>query len=306
MESDVIMFGNRGRVYVLVGLAVGIIIIGYGIREMMNPHLAEVTPRVEVVREETRSTDIVVAARSITRGQAIVKADLTSVHPSGVPPTNAETSVESVVGQFAIVEIPANSAILSSKISVDPAAAGLAAMVPVGYRAIEMRTTDEIAVGNFLRPGDHVDIALVLRETVLPKQTEARQIADGNPSESNTVLQDIRVLAVGDVLTGADAPAPQPETAGGHRPEPPHAVTLAMTPDQIGRYALASSLGVLQLSLRNPADLQTVSVGPVVLSDIRGVTPPSAAATNLGNRPIELIIGNKMRHIFSSNSDAKQ
>ena len=119
------------------------------------------------------------------------------------------------------------------------------------------------------------------------------------------MLQDIVILAVGDALTSAMTP-PAQETAGGHKAEPPHAVTLAMTPDQIGRFTLASSLGTLHLALRNPHDLETIAVGAVTLSDIRGVTPPAAGATSQGSRPIELIIGNKMHHIFSSNPEVKQ
>jgi pilus assembly protein CpaB len=260
---------------------------------------------MDVAREQTRPADIIVAAHRIARGKPIDKDDLTSVQSTGARPANAETSINALIGKFAIVDISQGTTVLSTHISADPAAAGLAIMVPPGYRAIEMRTTDEIAVGNFLRPGDHVDLELVLRETVLPKQTDAQAAADGNPSESNTVLQDVQVLAVGDVLTSAVTPPAPQETASGRKVEPPHAVTLAMTPDQIGRFMLASSLGTIHLALRNPMDTQTMAAGAVILNDIRGATPPGTGMTSQGNRPIELIVGNKMHHIFSSNPSAK-
>ncbi len=299
------MFGNISRLQIYIGLAFGILIMAYGIRQMTNTHINEVVQTVDVAREQVHEPDIIVASHLIPRGKILSKDDLTSVPVSGMRPANAETSIAATIGKFAVTDIPADAAIISTQISADPAAAGLAVMVPTGYRAIEMRTTDEIAVGNFLRPGDHVDIELVLREAVLPKQTDAQQATLGNPSESNTVLQDVRVLAVGDLLTSAVTPPPAQETAGGHKPEPPHGVTLAMTPDQIARYMLASSLGTLHLSLRNPSDLQAVSLGSVTLPDIRGATPPSTAATSQGDRPIELIVGNKMHHIFSSNPGTK-
>jgi hypothetical protein len=49
-----------------------------------------------------------------------------------------------------------------------------------------------------------------------------------------------------------------------------------------------------------------VTAGAVTLPDIRGAAPPGAGAIGQGNRPIELIVGNKMHHIFSSNPGAGQ
>jgi pilus assembly protein CpaB len=299
------MFDNISKTHLYIGLAFGILIMAYGIREMTNNRTNAVSETINVVREQTAPANIIVSARPITRGAPLSKDDLTSVQPTGSRPANAEMSIASLVGKFAVADIQEGAVILSTQVASDPAAAGLAVMVPVGYRAIEMRTTDEIAVGNFLRPGDHVDLELVLRENVLPKQTDARQAADGNPSESNTVLQNVQVLAIGDTLSSAVTPPAPQETASGRKVEPPHAVTLAMTPDQISRFMLASSLGTIHLALRNPTDPQTITVGAVTLGDIRGAPPPGAGAISQGNRPIELIIGNKMHHIFSSNPNAK-
>ncbi len=295
---------NISRIQIYVGMAAGILIIAYGMHQMANNKVA--MPQVaEAPHETVQPSAIIVAARPIARGKAITTDDLRTIQSPGVRPVGAEMSAAAVIGRYAVTDIPAESTVLANQISADPTAAGLAVMVPVGYRAIEMRTNDEIAVGNFLRSGDHVDIELVLRENVLPKQTEAQEAAEGNPSESRTLLQDVRVLAVGDAL-GAPVAAPAAEGAPSRKAEPPLAVTLAMTPDQITQFMLAKNLGTLHLALRNPADIQTIAVGPATLPDIRGPTPPGAAAIAEGDRPIELIVGNKMHHIFSSNPSVKQ
>jgi len=286
---------------VYAGLALGIVIVIYGVHEMMSANKPVSTQNAYSGTSDPKP-QTVVATRHIARGDIVTNDDVRRVEVD-IRPSGAEGAIGTVVGKFAIVDIAAGAPVMSAAISPDRSAAGLAVMVPAGYRAIEMRTTDEIAVGNFLRPGDHVDLELVLRETVLPRQTDAELKTDGNPSESRTVLQDVEVLAVGDTLESV-APSPA-DNAAGRKPEPPHGVTLAMTPDQINLFTLASSLGTLHLALRHLGDPQTIATGAATLSDIRGPTPPGAGATSEGNRPIELIIGNKMHHIFSSNPSEK-
>ncbi len=298
------MNGDNKKLIIYAGLFFGIIIIIYGLIKLINEKPAAVQQVSVVAQEQVAPSNIVVAHKLILRGAKIGADDLAAIKPPGARPANAETSVQGLVGKFAVADIAPDAAILSSDVSADPTAAGLAVMVPAGFRAIEMRTNDEIAVGNFLRPGDHVDIELVLRETVLPKQTDAMEHVEGNPSEGRTLLQDVRVLAVGETLSNVATP-PQ-ENAAGRKVEPPHAVTLAMTPDQITQFTLAGSLGTLRLALRNPTDTENISIGSATLSDIRGPTPPGAGAANQGGRPIELIVGNKIRHIYSSNPSEKQ
>ncbi len=181
----------------------------------------------------------------------------------------------------------------------------MAQTVPSGFRAVSLRTNDEIAVSNFVLPGDHVDIDLVMRENVLPKQSEGQEKTDGNPSESRTLLQDVTVLTVGDTLSAA-APVAAAEQTTGRKPDPPHSVTLALTPDQAAQLMLARSLGSLYLTLRNPSDLEVIQEDSTHLPQIRGATPPPAGPLVQGQRPIELITGNKSKIIYSTNPGDKR
>jgi pilus assembly protein CpaB len=244
-------------------------------------------------------------SRLVPRGQRITQADLVLLPIRENLPANAVTQLDAALGKIAISDLPPYSMLLSDRISGDIAKAGLALTIPPGYRAVALRTTDEIAVSNFIRPGDHVDVQVIMRENVLPKQTEAQERAEGNPSESRTLIQDVIVLTVGESLSGED-PASVAAQAGGKRPEPPRTVTLGLTPEQVAQFVLGRSLGGLFLSLRNPSDLQTVQVNTAKLPDIRGPVAPAAAPVEQGKRPIELITGNKSQTIYSTDPAGKR
>jgi pilus assembly protein CpaB len=295
-----ILRNNAVKLFTYAGLFIGVATVIYGVEQMTNVRPAATRAPV-VVTGSPDPVGFLIAHKAILRGHVIAKDDLEFRQSQSVRPANAEISPESAIGKIAVADIAEGSVILSQQISADPAAAGLAPLIPVGYRAVELLTNDEIAVGNFIRPGDHVDVELVLRENVLPKQSDAQEKADGDPSEAHTVIQDVTILAVGDALTAQPVSPPPQGNNAARRPEPPHAVTLAMTPDQIAQFMLARSLGALHLSLRNPIDFAAVAGNIATLTDIR--SPMSSPQQ--GRRPIELITGNKMRHIFSANPGEK-
>lgn len=150
-----------------------------------------------------------------------------------------------------------------------PPSRTLASLVPLGYRAISVQTTDEIAVSNLLQPGDVVDVQLVLGDAVLGRGANG---AGPDRSEARTLLQAVRVVSVGAVTEPAD----RGERAGG-RPIQARTMTLAMTPEQVNRFTLARSLGSFYLALRNPAEPETPQLAVATMPDLRGGGRASAA-----------------------------
>jgi pilus assembly protein CpaB len=292
------------RIVAGAGLLCSLLIIAYGISNVWQSRPP--VPAVAPVVQSTAPAGVWAAQRTIPRGQRITQADLVLVPIHDSLPPNAVTKIDAAIGKIAINDIPAYALIISDHITNDPAKAGLAQTIPLGFRAVSLRTNDEIAVSNFVLPGDHVDIDLIVRENVLPKQSETQEKVDGNPSESRTLLQDVTVLTVGDTLTAAAPVAAAAEQTTGRKPDPPHSVTLALTPDQAAQLMLARSLGSLYLSLRNPSDLEVIQSDTTHLPQIRGVTPPPATAVVQGQRPIELITGNKSKIIYSTNPGDKR
>lgn len=113
----------------------------------------------------------------------------------------------------------------------------LAAVLDPGMRAISVPVDDASSNAGLIFPGDRVD--LVLTQTIA---------ASGDPSGSRrvgeTVLQDLRIIAMGRRLNGGVAEegttGPSVKTA-----------TLEATPAEAEKIALVTELGKLSLSLRS-------------------------------------------------------
>lgn len=281
-----------------VGLLTSLLIIGYGASTMWQTR-APVAQAVVAPVAPAAPVGVWAARQPIARGQTIERGDLVFMPMKAPLPTGAVTQIDAAIGRVAITDIPAYALILSDRIADDPAKAGLAQMIPVGMRAVTLRTTEESLVGNFVRPGDHVDVQLVLPKGVLPKSGEKTADTKGNDSEARLLLQDVTVLAVGSSLSEA----PEAKTTPGQatrRPEPPHIVTLALAPDQASALMLARSLGQLFLTLRNPTDIAPVPATTATLEDLRAPAVATTPTTK-GPRPIEVITGTKSKIIYSIN-----
>jgi pilus assembly protein CpaB len=289
------------RAYLVLGGLGAISLIAYGVYKNYAPVESTLAstpaPIVQPAPADIKVFGVMTAARFIARGQVIAPEDVASISIAGVVPIGARMAIGDVVGKIATADIPAQQLLLDSVVSADPAKAGLAALVPPGFRAISILTNDEIAVSEFIRPGDKVDIQLVLPDTALNKQSGPQRQDGGDLSEARTVLQDVLVLTVGATL-GDPTMAPAAEQGGGRRNDPSRTISLAMTPDQIAQFALARSLGSFYLALRRPDDLQLITDNTAKLSDIRGPTPPPAAAEPPQRRAIELIVGDRSQMIY--------
>lgn len=111
----------------------------------------------------------------------------------------------------------------------------LAAVLRPGMRAVSIRVNAITGISGFVFPGDHVD--MVLTHTV--------RSLDGHTTHqvSETVLQDIRVLAV-DQRIGDPMPNQRPKA------EVAKTVTFEVTPKQVEKIGIIVKLGQISLSLR--------------------------------------------------------
>jgi pilus assembly protein CpaB len=112
----------------------------------------------------------------------------------------------------------------------------LAAVLEPGMRAISVPIDEAAGNAGLVLPGDRVD--LVLTQTIN---------AEGDPAGarrvSETVLEDLRVIAMGRRLSGAE----------GEEGQASRTATLEAPPDAVEKVALANELGKLALSLRSLA-----------------------------------------------------
>jgi pilus assembly protein CpaB len=159
-----------------------------------------------------------------------------------------------------LADMQPNEPILPAKISAPGQDASIAALLPSGMRATSVRINDVSGVAGFIQPNDSVDILIT------------RQIAGRDDPVTDVLMQNVRVLAIGQTAKGADG-------------KPIEAKTATLLVDQLGaqKLALAQQVGTLSLVLRKPGDQTNPVVETVSLNDLRdslygGVHYPAAAS----------------------------
>jgi pilus assembly protein CpaB len=256
--------------FVFFTFAVGLV-IGAAYFVMSSDRGTKTTQNKESPTLIKSQVDIVLAAQPILRGDVLAADHLKVAALGGTPPDGAFRSVDPLIGRVALVDMLPGQTILAEAVTEDRSTAGLAGLIPLGMRAVAIRVSDDIAVGNLVRPGDWADLHIVLSNRALAGNPAAGPAPD--QSEAHLLLQRVKLLAVGPSLSPVDPPKdgkPAPP-----RPDP-RDVTLAVTPDQASQIALMRGAATYFLALRAPRDEQAVADHTVRMEDLRG--PPSATA----------------------------
>jgi len=159
-------------------------------------------------------------------------------------------------------------------------------LIPEGQRGVTIRVDDAMRESGFVLPNSRVDVLV--------------SMAKGGSSEkiAKVILQDVTVLAAGQTVEMKD-----------NKPVTNTTVTLALTPQQVERLAVAQSEGRLMLVQRNLRDTQFVrtpgATPASLLSDIAPAPKPEATPTVLARSaplplpvvekyPVAVIRGTKM------------
>lgn len=116
----------------------------------------------------------------------------------------------------------------------------LSAVLPKGMRAVAVRVNAASTAGGFVLPEDRVDVILI------------RQVGGGEAS-SDTILQNIRVLAIDQTVEQAG-----PEKSASVVAQ--DTATLELTPEQAELIVQAQQIGTIALSLRSIRDQSTDTV----------------------------------------------
>jgi pilus assembly protein CpaB len=236
---------NRTR-FVLLGLF-AMLVAG-----LVSLKIAGIVRRAMATPSESQ---VVIAARDLNVGQLITDSDVRLAPVSAVAlPHGSFRNVSEVVGRGVVLPMQANEVVLGTKIAGAEEGAGLPAMITHGMRAVSVKVNDVVSVAGFVVPGTHVDV-----------------IVTGNPGSNSdpanttttTVLQDVPVLAAGKKL--------QRDSEG--KPQDVPVITLLVSPSDAQLLTLASSEGRIQLSLRNPTDIEKKMTGPVRNGALYGVVP---------------------------------
>jgi|SRR6202142_587228 len=188
--------------------------------------------------------DVVVATADLAVGARIQDSDVRIVRfPADSVPQGIFHHTKSVVGRGVVLPIAQGEFVLPLKLAGENSGSGLVSTIPQGMRAVSVRVSDISSVGGFVQPGTRVDVLMT-----------------GNPGGSAepqtiTVLKNVAVLANGMNMDRTIVRGESQQNAP--------IITLAVSPDDAQKLALATAQGRIQLALRNPMDTGQAEVAAI-------------------------------------------
>lgn len=194
---------------------------------------------------------LLVAAHDLQIGDLLGEQDLTYIDWSGVLPPQTIKNKQEAIGRGVVATIYQGEPLLDVRLAPKGAGAGLAAIIPVGSRAVALKVDEVVGLAGFVLPGMRVDVIV---------SSNGNGDPDHRSVVSRTVLQNIKVLSAGQRIE--KSPDGKPETA--------EVVNLLVTPDQAEVMTLASSETKVQLVLRNPLDTKEEATHGTSLASLLG------------------------------------
>lgn len=237
-----------------VGVGVLALVFGvttaFGIKTFLD---AQANRPPQVVVEKAKTVMVVVAKTRIAVGKTVTADDVESREwPADLVPAGATDNIDKVVNRAALATIVKDEPILNEKLAKGKRH-DLAMQLGPGMRAFTIHIpTAGSNVAGFILPGNKVDVLLTVMDLPSLKDTGPMTV---------TLLQAIEILAVDQQLEAPEENKIDPKEL--------KSVTLAVTPTQAAKLALAGSRGALNLALRNPTDEQGLATEPVTLADLQ-------------------------------------
>jgi Flp pilus assembly protein CpaB len=176
-------------------------------------------------------------------------------------------STEGLVGQVTKVNLVLGEQVIQSKV-INSTTIGefganppLALLIEPGQRGISVQVSSLIGAGGNIRPGDFVDVILIVETK--PEITDPTNQGTSDQFAA-TIVQNVKVLAVDTERTNPDASAGANPDEAKEEKESATTVTLAVGPVQGEVLAMADQCGQnhggrLALALRGPGDTNKLS-----------------------------------------------
>jgi pilus assembly protein CpaB len=205
-----------------------------------KPPQVKTAPVVQIA-----TVDVLVAKADIGMGQTVSPGDVqwqewpaNAATGNFIRKSDRPNAIETLAGSIARYPFVGGEPIREAKLVNAKGSGFMAAILPSGMRAISTQISPETGAGGFILPNDHVDVILTRRDR------DADKVAGGDSHSSETILTNVRVLAIDQNVQEKDG---QKVVVG-------KTATLELTPTQTETLALAQQLGSLSLALRSIAD----------------------------------------------------
>ncbi|MCB9745495.1 MAG: Flp pilus assembly protein CpaB [Alphaproteobacteria bacterium] len=222
------------------------------------------------LQEATQPGDKVRVVRAVAELPAGVPIEADSVQLFDVPEEallgeGYFVDIEEVVGR-----IPGERILPGEEVRVDRLAVGSKsvqanAIITPGTRAVTVKVDRAPGVGGLLEPGFYVDVIVTIKPEKNSLQAEW---------VTETILQQVRVLAVGTAVGEPDSRLEEGDAAARSRRD--LLVTLEVDPEEAEKVAMATNRGKLHLTLRAIDDYELIEQrGPLVTNALVGLSEPA-------------------------------
>ena len=226
------MMRRRGVILMLLSLAMGLL-AAWGANGWVKVRLAD-------EGSEAGLTRMAAAAMAIPYGTKIEARHVRRVElAADALPDGAVMRLEDAIGKVATLNIERGELLLFGRLADHNGGSTLASLVQESMRAITVRVDDVVGVAGFLLPGNHVDVVSSRLDTRTRRAT------------TETILKNIKVLAVDQTASTNDSD-----------PVIVRAVTLEVSPGQSEVLVKAKQEGAIQLTLRNPGEVEVAEAPP--------------------------------------------
>jgi pilus assembly protein CpaB len=233
---------------------------GIGAAVMVASTKPPEAPKLTIVHAPVVTDDVLVAGRELSLGTLIQNGDLrwqswpkADVPPNVIRKSISPSALKDYVGALVRAPLGAGEPIYPDRMIKVGTASFMSAILPSGMRAVAINIDQQgsQSAGGFILPNDHVDVVHTYRDE------EAAKSGVANPLVSETILHNIKVLAIGQniqernnekVVVGSNA-------------------TLELTPQQVETIVLAQRTGQLSLALRSITDSKDSEIDPAQKSN---------------------------------------
>ena len=265
----------RTLVFGFIGLLLaGLAVVGYV--ALQPPPAAQAAAQAAALH----TVSVIAAAHEVRAGSLLQPADVTvlELDPASLPPgvTLAATLPDSadargrLVGAMVRRLLSERAPILAEDVLRPGERGFLAAVLAPGTRAVSVGVDAVSGAAGLIWPGDRVDV--ILTQTLdAPDQAAGRRVA------GETVLEDVRVIAVDQLLVQGGQASNMIDPRG----PTSRTITLEVSARDAARIAVATRLGKLQvvlLSARQADEPKPLEPKPAKPLDFRAVKIPAPSA----------------------------
>jgi pilus assembly protein CpaB len=201
--------------------------------------------------------------------------------PAGAHPDNARARAE-LVGSMIRRGLLPHEPLLATDLLRPGDHGFLATVLSPGMRATTVGVDAVSGTAGLIWPGDHVDV-------ILTQISDDQSLPAGRRASAQTVLRDVRVIAIDQELMQGTASPAGPDAAQ-------HTVTLEVTDLQAERVVLAARLGHLSFVVRS-AD---------VAPGARDTPPPTTWGGDVSSALTEGHVVGRVMRLYQGNSDVKE